>query len=518
MSLDSRNAVWGALPPVTGGSERPLDLADHGEAVTKQIVARLLSKDFDAWSDAASRVGFCSNPIHLVGTSTTFDKATGEVLSTYSSADEALGSTVVRCGNRRESVCPSCSRLYAADMFQLIRAGVTGGKTVPERVAENPLVFATVTAPSFGHVHGTRDHNRRCRPHGSASRCPHGRATTCMSVHGEDDPLLGQPLCRDCYDYESHVVWQWWAPELWRRFTIALKRALARQLHIAATRLADVVTVQYAKVGEYQRRGLVHFHALIRMDGARDADGGFGAAPREVTAGMLAKIVRDTVAAVRFTAPPVSEDDSARLLAFGVQVDARPVRTGRRTDDPSAPLTPEQVAGYLAKYATKSATDTTDQTNAHLRRVKHTADRMASRVEDDWVATGRQGALKELPYGLLGKWAHELGFRRHFGSKSHRYSVTLGQLRRARRRAQALIAEANRRGEAIDLAAMEAQLLAADDEAATTVVIGHWTYTHTGWETDGDVALANAAAARAREYAQERAARRHSEQPKERWT
>ena len=33
--------------------------------------------------------------------------------------------------------------------------------------------------------------------------------------------MLGQPLCRDCYDYASHVVWQWWAPELWRRFTIA---------------------------------------------------------------------------------------------------------------------------------------------------------------------------------------------------------------------------------------------------------------------------------------------------------
>lgn len=128
----ARNAVWGALPSVTGGPEHPLDLPHHGEAVTKQIVARLLSRDFDAWSDAASRVGFCSNPIHLVGTSTTFDKTTGEVLSTYSSADEALGSTVVRCCNRRESVCPSCSRLYAADMFQLIRAGVTGGKTVPE--------------------------------------------------------------------------------------------------------------------------------------------------------------------------------------------------------------------------------------------------------------------------------------------------------------------------------------------------------------------------------------------------
>ena len=44
--------------------------------------------------------------------------------------------------------------------------------------------------------------------------------------------LLGQPLCRDCYDYESHLVWQWWAPELWRRFTIDLRRALAKTLGV----------------------------------------------------------------------------------------------------------------------------------------------------------------------------------------------------------------------------------------------------------------------------------------------
>ncbi|WP_369818939.1 hypothetical protein, partial [Phycicoccus sp. Soil748] len=33
-----------------------------------------------------------------------------------------------------------------------------------------------------------------------------------------------------------------------------------------------------------------------------------------------------------------------------------------------------------------------------------------------------------------------------------------------------------RRGDTIDLAAMEAQLLAVDDDQATTVVIGAWTY------------------------------------------
>jgi hypothetical protein len=201
----------------------------------------------------------------------------------------------------------------------------------------------------------------------------------------------------------------------------------------------------------------------------------------------------------------------ARVLAFGRHVDARPVTTARRTDDPGTALSPEQVAGYLAKYATKAAADTTDHTNPHLRRVQHTADQLGRRVEDDWVITGRQGPLADLPYGLLGKWAHELGFRGHFATKSRRYSVTLGQLRRARRRAQQLVADAARRGDTIDLAAMEAQLLAVDDGQSTTVVIGSWTYSHTGWDTPGDAALAEAAAAAAREHDQERAAQRKAQ-------
>ena len=51
-----------------------------------------------------------------------------------------------------------------------------------------------------------------------------------MAIHGGDDPQVGQPLCPDCYDYASQVVWQWWAPELWRRFTITLRRVLAHHL------------------------------------------------------------------------------------------------------------------------------------------------------------------------------------------------------------------------------------------------------------------------------------------------
>ena len=76
-----------------------------------------------------------------------------------------------------------------------------------------------------------------------------------MAQHGEDDPALGQPICGECYDYASHLVWQWWAPDLWRRFTIALHRLVAKQLQVPANRLAEVAKVQYAKVAEYQVRG-----------------------------------------------------------------------------------------------------------------------------------------------------------------------------------------------------------------------------------------------------------------------
>lgn len=60
-----------------------------------------------------------------------------------------------------------------------------------------------------------------------------------MARHEDGDPSLGQPLCWECYDYASNVVWQWWAPELWRRFAISLKRLLAERVWIREARLRD---------------------------------------------------------------------------------------------------------------------------------------------------------------------------------------------------------------------------------------------------------------------------------------
>jgi hypothetical protein len=90
---------------------------------------------------------------------------------------------------------------------------------------------------------------------------------SCTMRHGTDDGRLGQPLCPDCYDYTGSVLFNAHAPELWRRFTMALRRRVAKAGGLTLRELRDHVTVSFAKVAEYQRRGVVHFHAVIRLDG-----------------------------------------------------------------------------------------------------------------------------------------------------------------------------------------------------------------------------------------------------------
>ena len=152
----------------------------------------------------------------------------------------------VACGNRREAVCPACSAVYKRDARQLVRAGLAGGKGIPETITAHPCVFATLTAPSFGPVHSRRMRGKTvlpCRPRrdAKARRCPHGRDISCPTRHVEDDPRLGQPMCGDCYDYESAVLFNAYAGDLWRRFTTYLPRHLARRLGITQKHLRAVV-------------------------------------------------------------------------------------------------------------------------------------------------------------------------------------------------------------------------------------------------------------------------------------
>jgi len=131
--------------------------------------------------------------------------------------------------------------------------------------------------------------------------------------------------------------------------------------------------------------------------------------------------------------------------------------------------------------------------NPHLARLRRTVLRLA----DGGVELYAPGGPSDNPYLLLGKWAHMLGFRGHFASKSRRYSTTLTRIRGARRRFQR--ARARNPHRTLDVA-----LLDRTDEDETTLVVGSWRFAGTGWPTDEDTQLAMAAAARARERAQNR--------------
>ena len=170
-------------------------------------------------------------------------QTTGEIAPVYDTASEPGGVLHVACGNRRESVCPACSQVYKRDARQLVRAGLAGGKGVPETITTHPCVFATLTAPSFGPVHSRRMRGKTvlpCRPRrdAKARRCPHGRDISCPTRHVEDDPRLGRPMCGDCYDYQAAVLFNACAGDLWRRFTTYLPRQLAR---LTGVSLEDLV-------------------------------------------------------------------------------------------------------------------------------------------------------------------------------------------------------------------------------------------------------------------------------------
>jgi hypothetical protein len=214
-------------------------MADSG--LLASALARAARDDYPAWLAQATATGGCSRPVRLHGQIHHIDRATGEVLRTPHTDDLPDGVIYTACGDRRASVCPACADTCRADTYQLIRAGVAGGKGVPESVALHPCVFATFTAPSFGPVHarivGPAGQVQRCRPRRKHTICPHGRSLSCPRRHRDTDACLGKPLCPDCYDYQGAVVWNAHAPELWRRTTIALRRRLDKLARDHGTRL-----------------------------------------------------------------------------------------------------------------------------------------------------------------------------------------------------------------------------------------------------------------------------------------
>jgi hypothetical protein len=250
--------------------------------VTDLLSNRLRAPGYQQWRAQVQATGGCAAPIHLTGSTQILDRD-GALLI------ERAGTVLAPCGNRRAAVCPACSDRYAADAYHLLRAGLAGdqSKGVPDTVTEHPRAFLTLTAPSFGPVH-TRKVTRR----GHVVPC------RCGDRHHPADPRLATPVDPDIYDYEGAVLWQANAGALWARFTTTLRRALAATLGIGARDFSDHARLSYAKVAEYQRRGLVHFHAVIRLDGP---DGPADPPPAGLTHQALRDAITTTTQAERRT-------------------------------------------------------------------------------------------------------------------------------------------------------------------------------------------------------------------------
>ncbi|MCS3790012.1 hypothetical protein HNP11_004211 [Tsukamurella ocularis] len=417
------------------------------EDVIGEMVLRASGADYRPWWRAVTGTGFCSNPIHL-------RRRHGLI------ADDRL---MLRCGNRRASVCAPCSRLYGGDTWQLVHAGILGGHHgIPETVAEHPMAFVTLTAPSCGRVNTT-------------------------------GPKAGQPVDVDRYDHAGHVLFTWWAPELWRRYTIRVRRLLTRLLR---DRGHDPkrVRLTFLKVTENQARLIPHFHAVLRLDHADhiEVDDAGASGPSaidppvgtDVTSADLAALALQAAADTSVPVPDPTTATGTRRMRFGAQADARPL-------DPSLPVAVrKRVAGYLAKYVTKSVTDHGLTARRVSPQVAHDRQVLAglsphARAIITTLTTLADAAPEH--YSSMVRWLHTLGYRGHVTTKSRRYSLTMGALRAAR----ALWRQEHLTG-SVQPAGPAASGDRADD--ATSTDTAEWTYVRSGHDTRSDHQLTAAAA------------------------
>lgn len=225
--------------------------------------------------------------------------------------------------------------------------------------------------------------------------------------------------------------------------------------------LRDRVRISYAKVAEFQARGLVHFHAIIRLDGPDGSDSSPGVA---IPSGRLCNAIRHAVQRAHATVP--NADGELVTARFGAQVHVRALSGGDVET-----VCPEAVAAYIAKYSSKGSHEAITSRRAppeDLRTVgvpEHLVQMVTAALR-----------LSHRPaFAALGRWATTLGFRGHFVTKSRHYSTTLTELRAAR-------------------AAYRAR---ADDDS--TAILADWDYIGSGYLSPGDAILAAEVAAVIRE-------------------
>ena len=177
------------------------------------------------------------------------------------------------------------------------------------------------------------------------------------------------------------------------------------------------------------------------------------------------------------------------MLRFGAQTDTRPIHRDAIAGT-GQPLDGQAVANYIAKYATKTLTapGLPDQRLRHLVDVEHL--RCSAHYRRMITTAWQLGSLRATGQERFRLWAHMLGYGGHFLTKSHRYSVTFGQLRKAR--------TDHRREERHPNGERDPWGRPVDE--TIVLILTTWTYAGTGYTAAADTGLALVSAARAREH------------------
>ncbi|MFB8176707.1 replication initiator [Streptomyces sp. NPDC055966] len=126
-------------------------------------------------------------------------------------------------------------------------------------------------------------------------------------------------------------------------------------------------------------------------------------------------LIKAAAAKVHVEGPVI--DSRPRTFAFGRQLDFRTIRSAEFSDGQE--LTARAVAAYIAKYARKGSETATGALDRPLKFAAELAqldisDHARRLIRTAWTL----GARKDLEHLRLRAWAHMLGFRGHFSTKS----------------------------------------------------------------------------------------------------
>lgn len=276
---------------------------------------------------------------------------------------------IVRCRSRLKARCPSCSALHVGDWQAIIRSGVF------EAPAGSRFFLLTLTAPSFGPVHRVVKAGRRAQP------------CRCGTWHdpNADGHLRGLPIDQDDYDYLGQVDWNASTGRLWDATRSRLRALLP--------------SMEFASVREWQARGALHLHVLVRVSFADAVGLGVERSGKQ----WRIPAIEQTVRSVR------SHTDLGLVAEWGANVDCRPIRADESTG---------RAVWYLTKaigYLVKDVADGGGTSSATGRRHWALMSEAASRYR-----CGRCQRLGARCGGLL---------HRQWGARSHVVSVS----RRARK-------------------------------------------------------------------------------------